>query len=60
MDEYEFGVSYHVGLDGRPVQALVEPSDDWRDAESWRIASGDPDARVVRRLVQGGPWEVTA
>lgn len=60
MDEFEYGVSYHVGIDGQPVQALVEMADDERDARDWAQASGDPDAKVVRRPAGRAPWEVTA
>lgn len=54
----EYGVSYHVGIDGQPVQALVEVADDEQDARDWAQSSGDPDAQVVCRRVDAEPWEV--
>jgi hypothetical protein len=57
-EQYEYGVAYMIGLDGSPVQLLVEAADDEQDAIQWRYASGDPDARIVRRRVGDETWEV--
>ena len=57
-ETYEYGVAYLFGIDGAPVQAFVEPSDDWCDASQWLTASGDPDGRIVRRQVGTDTWEV--
>ncbi|HMG41307.1 MAG TPA: hypothetical protein VK611_08255 [Acidimicrobiales bacterium] len=54
---HEWGVAYELDENGRPIWP-VELSDDEQDARSWAQASGDPDAKVVRRTVTCGAWTV--
>jgi hypothetical protein len=53
----EWGVAYELDENGRPTWP-VELSDDEQDARAWAQASGDPDAKVMRRTVTYGAWTV--